>query len=246
MYNLRDKISKSLSLHGVWQTVFKVLRHPYVLLGSNETRFTKIYKINHWSSQESRSGEGSGLVYTKNLRSQLPHVFQKYNIHKLLDAPCGDFNWMQHVIIDSEIEYIGGDIVRDIVVNNNNSYGSEKILFMHLNIISDALPEADMMIVRDCLFHFCYKDIHKFLNNFYDSNIPLLLTTNHLGSSFKNYDIRTGGYREINLFATPFSFPSSPLLCIKDYIEPHVPREMCLFNREQVKVALIIWRANYL
>ena len=56
--------------------------------------FTEVFTINDWSSAESHSGMGSTLQYTTNTRKGLPLIWSKYNIKKVLDIGCGDFNWM--------------------------------------------------------------------------------------------------------------------------------------------------------
>ena len=68
--------------------------------------FTKIHDDNLWGSAESVSGSGSEFAYTKNLREKLPDLFSRYNIKKILDAPCGDFNWMRFVVEQVEIQWI--------------------------------------------------------------------------------------------------------------------------------------------
>jgi hypothetical protein len=57
--------------------------------------FTEVFTINDWSSTESHSGMGSTLQYTTNTRKGLPLIWSKYNIKKVLDIGCGDFNWMK-------------------------------------------------------------------------------------------------------------------------------------------------------
>ena len=205
--------------------------------GTAEEVFTRIYKRNRWRSKESRSGQGSELIYTTNLRNHLPEILKNYHVYRLLDAPCGDFNWMHHVIPNLDVEYIGGDIVNDLVKENQLKFGGGKnVEFIQIDIRNDPLPVADLMIVRDCLFHLSFVDIYQFFENFCRSEIRLLLTTTHLPSSGLNSDIKTGDYRQIFLFSSPFCFPPEPLRRIVDWIPPYPPREMCLFTKEQVRL----------
>jgi hypothetical protein len=83
------------------------LAYPYVFrrnatyFGSEYTdrasAFERIYEENRWLSCESRSGRGSTFNYTKPLRRSLAKCLKNLNVKVFLDAPCGDFNWMQHV-----------------------------------------------------------------------------------------------------------------------------------------------------
>ena len=105
---------EKLGLYGALKLTWAkatVGRKRKIILGLKdpEERFTKIYQENHWNDSESRSGEGSTQENTQNIRSELPKVLKKYKIKSMLDAPCGDFNWM-NVIKNTSIKYIGGDI----------------------------------------------------------------------------------------------------------------------------------------
>jgi hypothetical protein len=66
-------------------------------VGNTEDRFTAIYEQNQWRNKESRSGEGSTLEYTENIRKELPVLIERYGFKTILDAPGGDYNWFQQV-----------------------------------------------------------------------------------------------------------------------------------------------------
>ncbi len=200
----------------------------------HQSTFTKIYQTNYWGNKESRSGPGSTVKYTANLRRHLPALFEKFQIASVLDAPCGDFNWMQMVVESTPIKYIGADIVQDII-ESNQQFKSERIAFTHLDITSDPLPSADLMICRDCLFHLPYESIRAFLNNFIQADIKYLLTTTHKNKQkFSNRNIDVGGFRRIDLFAAPYHLHKEPLARIDDWMAPEPEREMCLWSKEQI------------
>ena len=115
--------------------------------------FSDIYQHNEWGSLESISGVGSSLEQTEGVRLSLPLVFKEYGVKKLLDAPCGDFHWMETIDLNG-IQYIGGDIVEAIINDNQANHRNTTHRFILLDITSDALAQADMMLCRDCLIHF--------------------------------------------------------------------------------------------
>jgi hypothetical protein len=252
MLNTFQKIERSLSRHGTLKTLWKAISYPFnalkrrrfskdVLgLTSNEDKFTWIYKNNYWQSNESASGTGSSLKYTENLRKELPALISKFSVKKIFDAPCGDFNWMLHLLPLINVEYIGGDIVRELIKSHNQKYKSTNISFITINLINDDFPISDLMICRDCLFHLSFVDTRSLLQKFAASCIPFFLTTTHkqLGA-FQNYDIRTGDFRLIDLFSAPYYFPSKPLAVIDDWVFPDPERQMCLWTRDQVIDALV-------
>ena len=64
-----------------------------------EEWFSHIYLNNRWNSKESRSGKGSELIQTVEVRKIIPDIIKKYNIKSILDIPCGDFNYMKEIQI---------------------------------------------------------------------------------------------------------------------------------------------------
>ena len=162
--------------------------------------FTSIYNTVGWHSTESISGLGSELIQTKELIRELPLLFSKYNIKSVLDIPCGDFNWMKEVDL-SEIDYVGADIVEQLIESNNNKYSDKA--FTVLNLIEDELPRADLIFVRDCLGHLSNANVLKALENIKKSGSKYLLVTSFTKWD-QNPDIVDGGWKCINLMIAPF------------------------------------------
>jgi hypothetical protein len=206
-----------------------------------EEVFTDIYVNRKWDeldkSNESVSGNGSTLDYTKRLRQELPELFDTFGIRTVFDAPCGDLNWMSRVLAERpEINYTGGDIVQPLIDELNVKYANNNnFKFIKIDIINDPLPAADLMICRDCLFHFSEKNIKSFLNNFVSSDIAALLTTSDTLPE-PNRDIATGDYRHLNLFAEPYNFTPNYIYEINDWPYPTPPtRKLFMWSREQIE-----------
>lgn len=180
---------------------------------SAEETFNAIYKNNDWGSRESVSGVGSEIVQTQELIKLLPPLFRQHSIKTLIDIPCGDFNWMQHVDLNG-ITYLGGDIVKELIAENNQKYATDTISFKQINLLTDQLPQGDLIHTRDCLVHFSYNDIIKAINNIKRSGIHYILTTTY-PDRVKNYNITTGDWRALNLELPPFNFPK-PLAVINE------------------------------
>ena len=216
----------------------KIYEQNLFKIKSVEDKFTKIYKDNYWLDKESRSGTGSSLSSTENIRNHLQKIFDKFKIKKVFDAPCGDFNWMYHVMKHSDIDYCGSDIVEDLINLNKKKYENDRIRFKKLDIRMDKLPKSDLMICRDCLFHFSYNDINLFLKNFISSEIKyILLTINPTeDENFKNKDIITGDFRLTNFFLEPFNFKKNYIYSFddKDVREIEISKKMYLFTKEQI------------
>jgi hypothetical protein len=242
---LFSKTLASLKTEGVSTTLTKIVRYPIVRYPFTlNGKFSGIYQKNMWTSEESVSGPGSTLEYTINLRRTLPAALNTYSINTIFDAPCGDFNWMRDVIKDTNITYVGGDIVRALIKANNLAYGDSNISFIRIDLTKEIFPESDLMICRDFLFHCSFRHTKLVLRNFVRSKIQYLFTTTHINTGqFKNEDISTGAsYRLIDLFAPPYCFPRDVLFRVEDWIAPYPKREMCLWTREQIIQALTAWK----
>lgn len=204
-----------------------------------EERFNNIYQINYWSDNESISGSGSNLESTKNIRFHLPLLIKNYKIQSILDAPCGDLNWMFHILKDLKMDYFGADIVDELIIDNKKKYENQYIKFAKKNIINDKLPKYDLMICRDCLFHLSYKDILLFFNNFLSSEIKFLLIDSHLNDNyvFKNKDIITGDFRLLDFFSEPFNFKKNFVYSFDDRNNLEIKnfKQMYLFSKSQIQ-----------
>src|ERR1017187_2670419 len=113
-------------------------------------RFTEAFDHGIWNDNESVSGPGSTLRYTSDLRATLPGLIRALGCKSMLDAPCGDFNWMKEVDL-SGIDYMGVDIVPALIANHRAKYQQHR--FAVQDITKDAFPKVDFVLCRDVLFH---------------------------------------------------------------------------------------------
>lgn len=169
--------------------------------------FTAIYERNSWMCNESRSGNGSTVKFTKPIREQLPNIINKYNIKTILDAPCGDFNWMQHVELN-DVKYIGVDIVDEIIEYCKNVHGKYNREFLVGDITEMKLPKSDLIICKDCFIHLPNSDIYKIINNFKSSGAKYIMISDYPLNK-NNIDVEQvwPGGRELNMSIPPFNLP---------------------------------------
>lgn len=202
--------------------------------------FTDYFNQNFWDNSETKSGDGSTLDYTKNLREQLPILIEQLKISSIIDAPCGDFHWFKEILLPDNFRYIGADIVSGLIEDLNKKYNHKNRYFLELDVINEKLPQACIWLCRDLIFHLPNKDISKIIDNFLKSEIQYLLITSHGSTHVKNFDTFTGGFRQVNLLNAPFRLPE-PQLKIKDYIEGHPERYLFLYK----KTALETWKSHH-
>jgi hypothetical protein len=157
------------------------------------------------------------VAATAGVRAALGDIIERHGVRTLLDIPCGDFNWIQHVPYDGM--YCGADIVRELVAQNQRRYRSERRRFVVLDVVQDDLPRSDLVVCRDCLNHLSLRHATRALENIARSGSSLLAVT-HYPSEPTNRNQASGfDYRPLNLLKPPFVLPP-PLEIWKETAEP--------------------------
>ena len=206
---MKNFIKRILYLLGIKEAIDQKMHQRKVdnaIKGQDvEKRFSNIYDEGVWfSNKESSSGSGSTLDVTKKVREWLPKVLDEKETNTLVDIGCGDFNWMKEIQLNCN--YIGTDIVKSVIDKNNELYKTDKITFIHSNAIEDKIPDGDVVICRDVLFHLSFSDGLSLIENLKNSTAKYLITTSHKDLA-ENEDIYTGNFRKIRLEIAPYNFP---------------------------------------
>ena len=191
-------------------------------LEENKNIFTQIYENYGFGSIESRSGPGSDLRETENIREKIIEIIKDKNIKTVADIPCGDWNWMKEISHVFE-NYIGGDIVEKCIEENNQKYGNENIKFVVFDLLNDKIPDVDLLIIRDVIGHYPLLEGKTIIDNILKSNSKYLLSTTSLNindginSTYENRNIDgVGRFYMVNLMNEPFNLPS-PELYIEEF-----------------------------
>lgn len=112
--NLIDRVSNLVSM---------ALRRGRLVFLKDATKHEKIftpkYGIRRLKDPEhgSYSGPGSTVERTRAIRAALPELLTDLGCDSMVDAPCGDFRWMQEIELPLE-KYIGVDVVRELISSN--------------------------------------------------------------------------------------------------------------------------------
>ena len=164
---------------------------------------------------ESRSGAGSNLARTAAVRAELPGLLRELGVRRFLDLPCGDHHWMQTVEL-AGIEYVGADIVEELVNENQRRHGGPAKRFLVLDLVRDLPPRADLVLCRDCLVHLSLDEAQAALRQLRASGSTWLLATT-FPSLPRNEDTELGRWRPLNLCRPPFSL-AAPLRLVDERI----------------------------
>ncbi len=188
--------------------------------------FSSIYDNYGFGSTESRSGPGSTLGETKNLRLKIENLIKNKDIKSVTDFPCGDLNWIKEIFSSIE-SYTGCDIVDKCIESNKQNFPDKN--FKCLDLATDEIPEADLLIVRDVIGHQPLEVGAQMIKNILSSNCKYLLSTtwakrnNEYWSKCEEGDVDRqnegvdfGRFYPVNLMAEPFNFPDAELYLEED------------------------------
>ncbi len=122
--------------------------------------FTRIYSNSEWGGDQGQycSGSGSSEFCTSLYVDLVRGFIKDKRILTVVDLGCGDFRVGRKLQMDG-VQYLGVDIVDDLIEQNQRSYGTHSITFQCLDIVSDELPDADLCLIRQVLQHLSNSEI---------------------------------------------------------------------------------------
>ena len=193
----------------------------------------------------SDSGEGSTMSNTVGMRDTLPHLLALLEVESIVDVPCGDFNYMKEIMSSDatprRIRYVGLDIVAPLIKQLQRSFGTASrpsqgaqqasvrgphISFMTFDLSIGLLWPADLVIVRDLLFHFDERRVLDILDRIDASGSKYLLTTSYarnVNGRFRDKFTPGRGFSSFapwNLQGPPFNI-GEPIFSIGNDGNPH-------------------------
>ena len=128
--------------------------------------FNEIYAKNSWGGDQGtfHSGSGSTGNHAHLYAEAIKNFIREYDVRRVVDLGCGDFR-VGAQLLGTGIEYIGIDIVENLVGENQRLYGDGRVSFRCSNIIEDELPEADLCLIRQVLQHLSNDQIVRVMRN---------------------------------------------------------------------------------
>ncbi len=170
--------------------------------------FNGIYADAAWGTNdagEPSSGSGSTLASTVLYRAFLQAFLKEHDIHSVVDAGCGDWEFSQAMDWRG-IDYRGYDVVPSVIARDRAKFGAANVKFTVADIIEEDLPPADLLIVKHVLQHLTNADVARFITQF--PKYKHVLLTDGVDAptlSSANTDIPRGQYRTLDLTRPPFN-----------------------------------------
>ena len=161
-----------------------------------ERVFHNIYLNRLWNPVGTRSGTGSTVEATAEIREMLPSVVEWLGIRSVLDAACGEALWVPDLP-----GYIGCDIVPEAIETARSRYPDRE--YFVADIQTDELPKVDAVLCRDVLMHLPVEDGVVVLENLRRTGAQYLFATTFTdGTNARG--IEMGEFYLINLAKPPF------------------------------------------
>lgn len=128
--------------------------------------FTEIYRTNGWGVSEDGtfcSGHGSRNEFATRYAQLVNDLILSQRITSILDIGCGDYKVAEQFSFGAETSYVGMDVVPDLIEHHQRVHARSNVNFVCANAIDDALPDADLCLIRQVLQHLSNEQIAKIL-----------------------------------------------------------------------------------
>jgi len=159
-----------------------------------------------WASEggETPCGQGSTLTNTAAMRVALQEWLYKYGVDVMVDAGCGDFNWVKQLNLGG-ITYYGYDIV---------DRKRRDLPFAVKDVITESFPPCDLVVCKDVFIHWTNEMIMDAIANF-RKYTNYMFAESTPGISNDGRPEQAGGFARVNLEGLPFNL-GPPMEKIKD------------------------------
>jgi SAM-dependent methyltransferase len=209
-----------------------------------ELVFSRIFRDHSWGGV-SRSGPGSDLIQLETYLAILQACLRRPDVNRVVDVGCGD--WTASSVIDwSGIDYLGIEIVPELVQLLTDKYANEQIGFQSADALETKGLSADLCIVKEVLQHWSNDSVHRFLAML--KNFKFALITNDqlcqvwdenetcctlIEQAELNADIENGAYRPLDIRKPPFNITATTLATYPAAVGGiHFLKQVLLWDRD--------------
>mmetsp|Transcript_23297 Transcript_23297/g.43807 ORF Transcript_23297/g.43807 Transcript_23297/m.43807 type:complete len:261 (-) Transcript_23297:90-872(-) len=192
----------------------------YLGLSLEET-FSQIYATNAWGK-----GSGAGSLPAHCLRwiEFVRKFIKEHHVKSVVDLGCGDWQFSPYIYHDLGVEYVGYDVVPQVIEENRSRWASHGFRFQQLEFSSQLanVQDAELYILKDVLQHWSSARVQDFLSRLRAAKASarfILVCNCAEPEDWPEMDIMDGGWRPLHATRPPlsnfdpevlFRFPSLP------------------------------------
>jgi len=177
--------------------------------------FSTIYENRTWTDAlPGMPASGRGALYERSLSvvQFIEGRIASGDVRSIVDVGCGDLTWMSNIdaVTNGDVNYVGYDIVPALVDEHRLLPWGE---FRLGDVTAPGFRvEADLVIVKDVLFHLEDHQIDAALGNLAGSAWSYLLLTSTENESNAGRVFDRWHYAPVNFCAPPYSFTPEEVL----------------------------------
>lgn len=174
--------------------------------------FSTIYAEETWTDAllaMPRSGRGSLPEYSATVINHLRGLITSGKVSSIADVGCGDLAYIKEIpeIRRGDVHYLGLDIVPSLILEH------QALGWGTFDVADIAAPgfrvDADVIVVKDVLFHLSNEQVHQALENLRASRFDELLITSIDGADNFARAFDRWHYAPLDLTAPPFRLPAT-------------------------------------
>jgi predicted O-methyltransferase YrrM/SAM-dependent methyltransferase len=170
-----------------------------------EAYFTSAYETGLWGKDASGRGtSGAGSIVQEALPfiQYIQNFLDTHQIQSIVDVGCGDWV-LAREIQWGDSEYLGIDIVENLIRDNQKIYGSDKVRFLKQDVGITPMPAGDLLICKDVFIHLPDSEVDFILKE--SKKFKFCIFVNDINSSDKtNVPFNHFGVRCVHLTCHPF------------------------------------------
>ena len=146
--------------------VLPAIHRTYGALTVQEA-FQKVYRSKAWGSGAAEFCSGSGSIGPASSQycDAVIGFIQAQNVASVVDLGCGDYSVGKRIVESTNVQYIGVDVVPELIEYHRRNVKNDRVTFRCADIISDPLPSADLYLIRQVLQHLSNDEINRVLVN---------------------------------------------------------------------------------
>lgn len=129
--------------------------------------FAEIYKHDRWTGG---SGPGSTAAFCRPLAQWLRGYLVQHQICSLVDLGCGDLQWMPAALAGLKVDYVGLDVVPQLLDAHRQRLPADRFTFQVLDVATAPagdIPAGELYWAKDVLQHWPSADVAAFLDRFF-------------------------------------------------------------------------------
>jgi hypothetical protein len=172
-----------------------------------EETFSSIYAEETWSDKlpgMPRSGRGALPGHAKTVIEFITARIESGDVRSIMDIGCGDLTWVSTIpqVTSGQIPYVGYDVVPELIAEHRQ-LGWGEFRFGDLTAPGFRV-HADLVLVKDVLFHLRDEQVVRALANLRASEWRLLLTSSSPNESNADREFDRWHFAPLNLLIAPY------------------------------------------